>query len=109
MAAELRGQVLVTTALPGFVKTDIFRHQAGDQTEVLAKFATPAVHMAKKLLGGFCRGKGYLVRGADAHLLSLLCRLLPFQGVLICAKVMRWSKLPLFAQIFEPTLPENER
>lgn len=99
LAMEYRGRLYVTSVCPGFTKTPLFDVQKPD-IEKFLRFSSSPTQMAKKILCGIKRGQPLIVRGADAHTMSILYRTLGTAGEGICAAFLRIFGGTAFADCF---------
>ncbi len=90
--------IRVSTALFGFVRTDIMKNQSLNEKEarLVSKFSADATRVAKKLLKRVARRKRRIVIGTDAHFISLLYRLFPSLAPRIIYKILKKSGLEMF-------------
>lgn len=88
LACEYRGRLYIASVCPGFTKTPIFDAQK-PEIEKFMRFSSSSTQMAKKILRGIQRGQELIVRGADAHAMSLIYRTLGTTGEKLCASVLR--------------------
>ena len=91
-------RVRVSTALFGFVKTDIMKNQSLNEKEkgLISKFSASPIKATKKLLSRVKRRKRRIVVGADAHFVSFLYRFFPSLAPKIIYKFLKKSGLELF-------------
>lgn len=87
LACEYSGRLYVAAVCPGFTKTPIFDGQKPGIEKFLSFSATPE-KMAKRILGGLRRRRRLIVRGFDAHAMSLLYRFFGTYGERLCASVL---------------------
>ncbi len=99
LACEYRGTLYVASVCPGFTATPIFDGQKGDIT-VFLRFASSPAKMAKSILSGIRRGRTLIVRGADAHAMSILYRFFGTAGERLCADVLHRFGGELFEKCF---------
>lgn len=102
LAAEER-DVYVATVLPGFVKTDIMRGQAGAKGDfdLIAHVSADCGKTVRKIVKRLRRRKKRIVVGADAHFMSVFFRLFPNFAPRLIGWVLKTSKLKLFEEVFE--------
>lgn len=99
---ELRGKCYVGLVCPGFTKTDIFRNQKAEGGEkALDLISTSCEKMVHMIMKGITAQKSLMIFGKDAKSMGLLGRYLPVTGTRLFSNVMKWSKLPLFDQVFQ--------
>ncbi len=100
LACEYAGRLYVASVCPGFTQTPIFDNQKPGMKKFLFFSATPE-KMAKRILGGIRRRRRLIVRGLDAHLMSLMYRAFGTQGQRLCASALRRFGGEVFADCFE--------
>ncbi|MBQ7907300.1 MAG: SDR family NAD(P)-dependent oxidoreductase [Clostridia bacterium] len=93
-------RISVTTALPGFVKTDIMRGQNPSQREksLIDKFSADADKVAKKILAKARKRKRRTVIGFDAKLMDFMYKHFPNSAPKMISSFLKKSGLALFAQ-----------
>lgn len=99
---ELRGQCYVGLVCPGFTKTDIFHNQkAAGGEKAMDLISTSCEKMVRMILSGITAQKSLMVLGKDAKCMELFGRCLPVKGTQLFSNVMKWSRLPLFDEVFK--------
>ena len=89
--------------LPGFTDTNIFRNieMTKKDKKKIQKFVSPCDVIAKKIFKAIVSRKKYKVIGYDAHIFSLLSRVMPISGANIINGVLRKAKVDLFKDAFD--------
>lgn len=101
LSYELKNKSYVALVCPGFTKTNIFCNQNHAINEgIVGKISMPAAKMAKKIVRGMKRRKRKIILGKDAHLMSILYRIMPKSSTDIMSFVLKKSKMSLFEEIF---------
>lgn len=101
LSYELKNKSYVALVMPGFTKTDIFKNQNQSINEgIVGKISMPATKMARKIIKGISKRKTKMIIGFDAHLMSVLNRLMPKKSTSITSYVLKKSRLKLFEDVF---------
>lgn len=102
VSVELKKKTYVGIVCPGFTKTEIFKNQSQPIDQgLIGKVSMPVQKMAKKIVKGIKRKKRRMVFGKDAHLMSILARLMPKKSTDITSSFLKMSKMSLFDEVFE--------
>lgn len=93
--------ILVSTVMPGFTKTDVMRNQNATDKErgVIDKISAPADRVAKKIIKRASKGKKRIIIGFDAHLMNLLYKFFPRTAPRLIGWFLRKTKMKLFEEI----------
>ena len=93
--------VSVSSALPGFVRTDIMKNQCLNNKEarIIRAFSADADRVGRKIIKRVAKRKRRIVVGKDAHLLRLSYKYFPRITPMLITKVLRKSGLELFKNI----------
>lgn len=105
--AELRGQVFVSTIMPGFIKTNLFysKDNAKDIIEskdkkIIEFFSMPVEKLAKKVVRIIKRKKARAILGIDAKALNIMYKTTPQTSGRLIGWVMRKTKMKTFENIY---------
>jgi short-subunit dehydrogenase len=100
---ELKGKAYVSTVMPGFARTDIFRSQNSeiDDNKLFLLVSMPADKMVNKIYRGIKRRRTRMTFGIDAFLMGTFYRLFPRLTMLVISKVVKSVKLKLFENVFD--------
>ena len=99
--AEENKDILVSSVLPGFVKTDIMRDQVSSEKErrIISKVSADCHKTVKKILRRLRRRKKRIIVGADAHFMNFAFKFFPSLAPKIITGVLKKTKFSLFADI----------
>ncbi len=99
--AEENRDILISSVLPGFVKTDIMRNQASSEKErrIISKVSADCHRTVKKILRRVRRRKKRIIVGADAHFMNFAFKFFPSLAPKIITGVLKRTKFSLFADI----------
>lgn len=100
MREEYRGRVYIPAVCPGFIRTDIMRHQNRAVSPLVDRFSMSPERAARVMLRRANAGRSRIVLGADAHLMSMAYRIAPVWSLRLSRWLMKASGLELFADIF---------
>lgn len=100
MREEYRGKIYIPAVCPGFIRTDIMKNQAHNNSSIIDIVSMPANKAAKKILKrvNYCRS--IIVTGVDAHFMSIAYRIAPVWSQRLINFIFRASKLDLFSEIY---------
>lgn len=101
---EFRGKCYVGLVCPGFTKTDIFSHQgenAGAMSKAIDAVSSSCESMVRKIVHGISGKKELMVYGIDADLMNDGNKLLPVKTSKVSSRIMKFSKMPLFNDVFK--------
>lgn len=105
---ELRGQVYVSTILPGFIKTNLFSSKDNNKDIIESKdkklinsISMKADKAARKIVRIIKRKKSRAIIGMDAKLINFMYKLTPQTSGRLIGSVMRASKLKTFENIYK--------
>ncbi len=93
--------ILVSTVMPGFTKTDVMRNQNATDKErgIIDKISAPANRVANKILKRASKGKKRVIIGFDAHLMNLLYKFFPRTAPRLIGWFLKKTKMKLFEEI----------
>ncbi|MBQ8028571.1 MAG: SDR family oxidoreductase [Clostridia bacterium] len=101
---EYRGRLYIGLVCPGFTKTDIFHNQKGTVDskgeKALNLVSSDCEKMVDAVINGMWKKRSDMVFGIDAHLMSAGTKILGVNVSRISSKVLKMSKLDLFADVF---------
>ena len=102
VSVELKKKTYISVVCPGFTKTEIFKNQSQPIDQgLIGKVSMPVQKMAKKIVKGIKCKKRRMVFGKDAHIMSILARLMPQKSIDITSSFLKMSKMSLFDEVFE--------
>lgn len=99
LSLEYRRRLYVASVCPGFTRTPLFDAQP-DRGVLTAELAMPPERMARGILRGIRRRRRLIVRGADAHAMSILYRVFGTAALDLFSWVFRISGLEMFSECF---------
>ena len=93
--------ILVSTVMPGFTKTDVMRNQNATDKErgIIDKISASPTKVASKILKRASSGKKRIIIGFDAHLMNLLYKFFPRTAPRLIGWFLRKTKMKLFEEI----------
>ncbi|MBQ7761423.1 MAG: SDR family oxidoreductase [Clostridia bacterium] len=94
-------EISVTTALPGFVKTDIMKNQNASNKDksLIDKFSANPNKIAKKILKKAGKRKKRVILGFDGKLLDFMYKHFPSLAPSLIGKFLKKSGLELFSEL----------
>lgn len=96
---EYRGRVYLPAVCPGFIRTDIMKHQTHAVGPLVKWASMPSDRAARVILRRVNAGRSRIVVGADAHLMAAAYRITPVLSQRLCRFLMAHSGVELFADI----------
>ena len=104
---ELKGQVFISTIMPGFVKTNLFYSKDNSHDIIVQKdkkiidfFSMKVEKAAKKIIGTIKRKKARAIIGFDAKFINFCYKLTPQTSGKFIGFVMKKSKLETFKDVY---------
>lgn len=105
---EQKGQVFVSTIMPGFAKTNLFYNKDNSRDIINARdkkiidfFSMASSKMAKKIIKVIKRKKARAIIGFDAKFINASYKLTPQTSGKFIGKVMKVSKLSTFDDVYK--------
>ncbi len=94
-------EVLVSTVMPGFTKTNIMRNQTFNEKEskLIDKISSRSDKVAKKIVKKSLNGKRRIIIGLDAHMMNFLYKFFPSLAPRFIGWILRKSKIKAFNEI----------
>lgn len=102
---EYRDRCYFGLVCPGFTKTDIFSNQKEAEQnsrseKAMNMVSTACEKMVDKIVDGMWKKKHDMVFGIDAHMMSVGTKILGVRVSMLSSKVMKISRLAMFADVF---------
>ena len=100
---EYKGKIYIGGIYPGFIKTDILSGITLDEKSkrLINKFMMPLDKASKKIVKAIAKKKKKYVLGFDGKFMGCFGRFFPKTATSIITKVLKSSKLEMFANTFD--------
>lgn len=100
LIAELGREMYIGYACPGFMKTDIFRHQyVISQSSLINMFSANVDKVAEKIIKKIIRQKSRIIVGKDAKFMNFTSKFFPVLGLKLYEQVIKSSKVKMFDNV----------
>ena len=100
LIAELGREMYIGYACPGFMKTDIFRHQyVISQSSLINMFSANVDKVAGKIIKKIIRQKSRIIVGKVAKFLNFTAKFFPVLGLKFYEQVIKSSKVKMFDNV----------
>lgn len=96
---EHKKEFYIAGVYPGFTSTNLF-HEHKQISKLVLSVCQPVQKVATKIVNAIGRKKRRIVIGADAHLMSGLCRMFPIATPSMIAGVLSTSHDQMFDKVF---------
>lgn len=99
---DYRKQIYVGGVYPGFIRTDILNRQKSENkdSKLVQRFMIPLDRATKKIVKGIAKKKKRIIFGIQGRSINFFARLFPKLTPTIITKVLKWSKLDMFDDVF---------
>jgi hypothetical protein len=100
LIGEIGREMYVGYVCPGFIKTDIFRHQyVMSDSRIIRMVSTSPDKVAKKIIHKIIKQKSRIIVGGDAKFMNFTSKFFPVIGLKFYEQIIKASKIDMFENI----------